>query len=195
MTQPKEPAKIGLWTTTSLVIGNMIGSGVFLLPAGIAAFGGIGLFGWIGSSLGAIVLAILFSRLSKLLKNSVGGPYAYTREGLGDFAAFLVAWGYWISIWCTNAAITVAMVSYLTVFFPVLDTDPVAAILTGLGIIWFLTWINTLGVKNAGFVQLVTTILKIVPLLAVSFAGLFYINFDNYSPFNMTDGSNFAAIS
>lgn len=195
MSNSKEPAKIGLWTSTSLVIGNMIGSGVFLLPAGIAAFGGIGLFGWVGSSLGAIVLALLFSKLSKLLKNSVGGPYAYTREGLGDFAAFLVAWGYWISIWCTNAAITVAMVSYLTVFFPILKTDPVAAIMTGLSIIWFLTWINTRGVKNAGVVQLVTTILKILPLVAVSFAGLFYIDFDNYSPFNMTDGSNFAAIS
>jgi APA family basic amino acid/polyamine antiporter len=195
MSKTKEPAKIGLWTSTSLVIGNMIGSGVFLLPAGIAAFGGIGLFGWVGSSLGAIVLALLFSRLSKLLKNSVGGPYAYTREGLGDFAAFLVAWGYWISIWCTNAAITVAMVSYLTVFFPILGEDPVAAVMTGLSIIWFLTWINTRGVKNAGYVQLITTILKIIPLVVVSFAGLFYIDFDNFSPFNMTGGSNFAAIS
>jgi len=195
MLEQKTPAKIGLWTSTSLVIGNMIGSGVFLLPAALAAYGGISLFGWIGSSLGAIVLALLFSRLSKMLKNTVGGPYAYTRDGLGDFAAFLVAWGYWISIWCTNAAITVAMVSYLTVFFPILETDPVVAIITGLSIIWFLTWVNTRGIKNAGYVQIVTTILKIIPLIAVSFVGLFYVDFDNFTPFNMTGGSNFAAIT
>jgi len=195
MLEQKTPAKIGLWTSTSLVIGNMIGSGVFLLPAALAAYGGISLFGWIGSSLGAIVLALLFSRLSKMLKNTVGGPYAYTRDGLGDFAAFLVAWGYWISIWCTNAAITVAMVSYLTVFFPILETDPVVAIITGLSIIWFLTWINTRGIKNAGYVQIVTTILKIIPLIAVSFVGLFYVDFENFTPFNMTGGSNFAAIT
>ena len=195
MLEQKSPAKIGLLTSTSLVIGNMIGSGVFLLPAALAAYGGISLFGWIGSSLGAIVLALLFSRLSKMLKNTVGGPYAYTRDGLGDFAAFLVAWGYWISIWCTNAAITVAMVSYLTVFFPILETDPVVAIITGLSIIWFLTWVNTRGIKNAGYVQIITTILKIIPLIVVSFVGLFYVDFDNFTPFNMTGGSNFAAIT
>ena len=117
----REPAKIGLLTTTSLVIGNMIGSGVFLLPAALAAFGGISLFGWIGSSLGAIVLAVMFSKLSKMVRGTVGGPYAYTRAGMGDFAAFVVAWGYWISIWVTNAAIAVAFVSYLSVFIPELS--------------------------------------------------------------------------
>src|SRR5690349_1306238 len=147
----------------------MIGSGIFLLPATLAAFGGISLFGWVGSSAGAIILALLFSKLSKIIPNATGGPYAYTRTGLGDFAAFLVAWGYWISIWCTNAAIAVTFVSYLTVFFPILETDPFQAIVTGLSIVWFLTWINTRGVKNAGIVQFVTTVLKIVPLIAVSF--------------------------
>ena len=95
MTEQKSPAKIGLWTSTALVVGNMIGSGVFLLPASLAIYGGISLFGWIGSSVGAIALALMFSHLSKMIPNSVGGPYAYTRVGLGDFAAFLVAWGYW----------------------------------------------------------------------------------------------------
>src|SRR5262245_25584687 len=117
MTNPKPPAKIGLWTSTSLVVGNMIGSGIFLLPASLAPYGSISLLGWIGSSAGAVVLALLFSKLSTMIPNALGGPYAYTRTGLGDFAAFLVAWGYWISIWCTNAAITVTLVSYLTVFF------------------------------------------------------------------------------
>lgn len=195
MTPSQSPAKIGLWTTTSLVIGNMIAAGVFLLPASLASFGGIGLLGWVGSSLGAIALAILFSHLSKLIPNAVGGPYAFTRTGLGDFAAFLVAWGYWISIWSTNAAIAVTFVSYSTVFFPVLATNSFLSVATGLSAVWILTWINTLGIKEAGLVQTVTTILKLIPLLLVSFVGLFYIHIENFSPFNISGTSNFAAIT
>ena len=134
--------KIGFWTCTSLVVGNMIGSGVFLLPSALAVYGGISLLGWLLSTLCAFTLAILFSYLSKTMP-AVGGPYAYTREGLGEFAAFLVAYGYWISAWCGNAAITVAFVSYLSVFFPILSTNNMAAVLTGLSAIWLLTWVNT----------------------------------------------------
>lgn len=195
MNQTKTPAKIGLLTTTSLVIGNMIAAGVFLLPAALATYGGIGLLGWVGSSAGAIALAILFSNLSKLIPNAVGGPYAFTRTGLGDFAAFLVAWGYWISIWSTNAAIAVTFVSYSTVFFPVLATNSLLSVATGLSAIWLLTWVNTLGVKEAGAVQTITTFLKLVPLLLVSAVGLFYVQFENYSPFNISGTSNFSAIT
>ena len=89
--------KLGLWTSTSLVVGNMIGSGVFLMPAALAAYGGISLFGWIFSAIGAILLAKVFANLSRLMPQSDGGPYAYSRKGFGDFTGFLVAWGYWIS--------------------------------------------------------------------------------------------------
>lgn len=195
MTQQKPSGKIGLWTSTSLVIGNMIGSGVFLLPASLAAFGGISLLGWVGSSAGAIVLALLFSNLSKMIPNALGGPYAYTRAGLGDFAAFLVAWGYWISIWCTNAAIAVTFVSYLTVFVPILKTNSLLAVGTGLTAVWGLTWINTRGVKEAGRVQLITTILKITPLILVSVVGLFYIDLKNFIPLNITHDSNLSVIT
>lgn len=195
MENPKPPAKIGLFTSTSLVVGNMIASGVFLLPASLAAYGGIGLLGWIGSSAGAIVLALLFSKLSKKIPNALGGPYAYTRAGLGDFAAYLVAWGYWISIWCTNAAIAVAFVSYLTVFFEVLKTNSFLALGTGLSAIWLLTWVNTRGVKEVGWVQKITTVLKIAPLVLVTIMGLFYIDFSNFVPFNISSVSNFSAVT
>ena len=168
MTEKSAPGKIGLWTTTALVVGNMVGSGVFLLPATLAAYGGISILGWIGSSIGAIFLAMLFSHLSKIITNSVGGPYAFTRVGLGDFPAYLVAWGYWFSIWCTNAAIAVTFVSYLTVFIPVLATNKILAVLTGISAVWFLTWVNVQGVKEAGRVQLITTILKLTPLVLIS---------------------------
>src|SRR5436190_9747107 len=195
MNQTKSPAKIGLWTATALVVGNMIGSGVFLLPALLVAFGAIGLFGWLGSSAGAIALALLFSRLCRIVPNALGGPYAYTRSGLGDFAAFLVAWGYWISIWCTNAAIAVTFVSYSTVFFPVLATNSLLSVTTGLVAVWLLSWVNARGVKEAGRVQVITTILKLAPLLLVSFVGLFYMDIDNFSPFNISNVSNFSAVT
>lgn len=195
MSEPKSGGRIGLLTTTALVVGNMVGSGVFLLPASLAVFGGISLLGWIGSSIGAIFLALLFSQLSRIIKNSVGGPYAFAREGLGDFAGFIVAWGYWISIWCTNAAIAVTLVSYLTVFFPALATSPVLSVGTGLSVIWLLTWINAMGVKEAGKVQLITTILKLIPLVAISVVGLFFIDIDNFTPFNLSGVSAFSAIT
>lgn len=195
MTQQKSPGKIGLWTCIALVVGNMIASGIFLLPASLAAYGSISLLGWIGSSFGAIVLALLFSKLSVLMPNALGGPYAYSKAGMGDFAGYLVAWGYWISIWASNAAIAVTLVSYLSVFFPILATNSVAAIGTGLAVIWFLSWVNARGVKTAGLVQMVTTILKVTPLILVSVVGLFYIRPENFSPFNTTTTSDFSAIT
>lgn len=182
---PKQE-KIGLWTSTSLVVGNMIGSGLFMLPAALALYGGISLVGWVISGFGAMCLALVFSWLSRMVPVATGGPYAYTREGFGEFPAFLVAWGYWISIWCTNAALAVAFVSYLSVYVPILATNSLAAVSTGLGAIWLLTWINTRGIRAAGSVQLVTTIMKLAPLLLVSFGGLFFMHFGHFSPFNLS---------
>jgi basic amino acid/polyamine antiporter, APA family len=187
--------KLGLWTSTSLVVGNMIGSGVFLMPSTLAIYGGISVFGWLFSALGALLLAKVFSNLSKMMPQSDGGPYAYTRTGFGDFAGFLVAWGYWICIWCTNAAISVAFVSAMSTFFPLLASNSIVAVLTGLGTIWFLTWINTLGIVTSGRMQLITTILKIVPLVAVSVGGLFFIRLENFIPFNTSSTSDFTAIT
>ena len=190
-----EKNKLGLWTSTSLVVGNMIGAGIFLMPAALAPYGTISLFGWMFASIGAFFLAKVFSNLSKLLPQADGGPYAYTRNGFGDFTGFLVAWGYWISIWCSNAAIAVSLVSALSTFFPVLATSGVAAVLTGLSAIWLLTWINTRGVVTSGILQLVTTVLKIIPLLAVAIAGLFFIHLENFTPFNSSKTSAFTAIT
>lgn len=173
----------------------MIGSGVFLMPAALAAYGSISLLGWLFSSIGAFLIARIFCSLSKCMPASDGGPYAYTRRGLGDFAGFLVAWGYVISCWCTNAAIAVAFVSAMSTFFPVLKSSSVAAISTGLATIWLLTWINTRGVVASGRVQLVTTILKIIPLLAVAIGSLFFIQFENFIPFNAGASSNLSAIT
>jgi len=187
--------KLGLWTATSLVVGNMIGAGIFLLPAATASFGGISLLGWLLSAIGALFIAHMFSETSKLLPNMDGGPYSYTRHAFGDFPGFLMAWGYWISIWCTNAALTVAFVGALSTFFPALSANPVLAVGTGLAAIWLLTWVNNHGIKSTGEVQLVTTILKLTPLVFVAVVGLFFIRWENFIPFNRSGVSTFQAIT
>src|SRR5437867_10059830 len=149
---------------TALVVGNMIGSGVFLLPASLAPFGGISIVGWLVSAGGAVCRALVFARLGTVLP-LIGGPYAYAREGFGDFGAFWVAWSYWIAIVTANAALAVAFASYSTVFWPALGTSRLAGGLLAIGALWLLTAVSATGVREAGRVQVVTTILKILPLL------------------------------
>jgi APA family basic amino acid/polyamine antiporter len=165
----------------SLVAGNMIGSGIFLLPSSLAPYGGISILGWLISSAGAVALALVFSRLVFRIP-SAGGPYAYTRAVFGDFAGFLVGWGYWISILATNAALAVAFVSYLTRFVPTLSRDRATAALLALGAVWFLTGVNALGVRAGGGMQMITTGLKILPLVAIALFGLAHFDAANFEP-------------
>jgi len=191
----EQPAKLGLWTSTSLVVGGMIGAGVYLVPASMAAFGSISLIGWLFAAIGTFFIARVFSGLSKMVPGAAGGLYAYTRVGFGDFAAFLVGWGYLISVVTANAAIVVSFVGAMSTFFPGLRTEPVYAVLLGLWAIWFLTWINNRGVKTSGEVQMITSILKILPLVVIAIGGLFFIKTANFHPFNATGSSTFEAIS
>lgn len=195
MAEQAKGKKMGLWMSTSLVVGNMIGAGIFLIPAALASFGGISILGWIASACGALLLARVFSRLSTLVGSKSGGPYAYTRLAFGDFMGFLVAWGYWISIWVSIAAIAVAFVSAMSVLFPVLGERPAWAVLTGLGAIWFLVWINSRGVRDSGKMQVATTLLKIIPIVVVTLGGFFFFDIDNLKPFNATGDNPFVALA
>ncbi|MCK4700856.1 MAG: amino acid permease [Bacteroidales bacterium] len=185
--------KLGLWMSTALVSGNMIGSGIFLVPAALALYGGISILGWLFSTAGAILLAIVFARLSRLVKG-IGGPYIYARKSFGDLAGFLVVWSYWISIWSGNAAISVAGIGYLNNFWPGLAENYLLSGLLAISAIWFFTWVNTLGIRKVGFVQLVFTILKILPLIAIAIFGYFYFDPGNFKPFNLSGESAFSAI-
>ncbi len=155
----------------ALVVGNMIGSGVFLLPASLAPYRGTSLVGWAISTMGGVLLAVVFARLARE-HPATGGPYAYTQRAFGDLAGFLVAWGYWISCWCTNAALSVAFVGYLDPFIPSIVRSPVAAALLAVAALWTLTVVNVVGVRAAGRVQTATTILKVLPLAVVGVGGL-----------------------
>lgn len=185
---------LGLSACIALVVGNMIGSGVFLLPASLAALGPISIGGWLLTSAGALVLAILYGRLSRLVSKT-GGPYAYSQEAFGDFSGFLIAWGYWIALWTGNAAVSVALVGYLTFLFPVIGASPLYGLTVGLVAIWSLTLINIRGIKEAGFIQVITTILKLVPLLLIGIVGIFWVDTSNYTPFNQSGMPALSALS
>ncbi len=187
MANSKTVRQIGLVTATALVIGNMVGSGIFLLPASLAPYGIYSLWGWLFSTLGALLLAWVFSSLSRRMSRA-GGPYAYPREAFGDFGGFLIAWIYWLSILGTNAAIAVAFASYLVPFFPALHASPLLGGLVAIAATWFLTAINIWGVHAAGKVQVITVILKLSPLLALAAAGIFY-----FDPHILTSGHSTAS--
>ncbi|NDV12091.1 amino acid permease [Crenobacter caeni] len=169
---------LGVWMCTALVVGNMIGSGVFLLPASLAPYGGLSLIGWVLTSIGAIALALIFARLSRMIPKE-GGPYAYIHAGFGDFAGFWIAWGYWIALWCGNAALAVAFASYMEVFLPALGGNNLFAGAVAISLVWLVTTINNSGAKSTGVVAVVTTIIKLLPLAAVTFIGFFHVNPDN----------------
>ena len=172
----------------------MTGSGIFLLPAALAMYGGISIFGWLFTVAGAVFLALVFSRLSGLITKA-GGPFTYAREGFGNLAGFLVAWGYWISIWCGNAAISVAGVGYLSFFIPVLKDNQILSAMAAAGAIWLFTYINTWSIRRVGMVQLVTTALKILPLIIFGTIGFLYFDPGHFSPFNLSSKPAFEAVT
>ena len=186
---------LGFWSSTSLVVGNMIGSGIFLLPASLALYGLVSILGWLFASIGAILLAIVFGELSKIYNNEPGGPYKFTRNVFGEFPAFLVAWGYWISIWSTNTAIVVAFLGYLSVFIPSLNTSPLYSIITGLSIIWLLTWINSKDIRTIGFIQKITVVLKVIPIILVGIIGIFFINLNNFNSLEIYNDFSFNSLT
>jgi len=178
----------------ALVVGNMVGAGAYLVPAELGRYGPISLVGWGLTAAGAVCLALVFGRLGRLMP-AEGGPYAYTRAAFGDLPAFLVAWGYWVSVWVGNAALATAGVAYLTPFFPVLDTTPVLQAATALGAIWILTAVNVRGVREAALLQLVTTVLKVLPLVAFATLGLLAMDTANFRPLNASGGSGLSAVT
>jgi len=177
-----------------LVFGNMVGSGIFLLPATMAPYGGVSALGWLFTATGAMLLAMTFAWLAR--KQAIaGGIYAYTRMAFGDFAGFLVAWSYWISIWVTNSALATGTVSYLSALFPSLAQSNVTAGATALIMLWVLTGVSLHSVRSAGLVQLFTSVLKLAPLLLLMLMGLAFLHPENLVPFNPTDKSTMQATS
>ncbi len=191
MAPTSSPPSLGLTACTAIVVGNMVGSGFYLSPSATAPYGVLAIVSWVVMGGGAICLGLTFARLARLTP-AIGGPYAYTRMAFGDFAGFLVAWGYWISIWASLPVIAVAFAGSVMAMAGALQGRFVAVVLT-IGAMWFVVLLNLRGVKEAGFFASLTTYAKLVPFGAIAVLGLFYVRAENLSAFNPSGQSVFAA--
>jgi APA family basic amino acid/polyamine antiporter len=185
-------ATFGLSTAIALIMGSIIGVGIFNLPQSLSGYGPITLVSMALTTVGALVLALLFAALSRRLPAN-GGPYAYARAAFGNPLGFMNAWSYWITAWAGNAAIAVGWVLYVEVFVNK-DHNRFASVLLVLVGLWIPAFINLSGVKNMGSVQVVTTVLKFAALAFMSTVGLFYITNANFTPWNVSGESAISAI-
>lgn len=163
--ETKKPGqKLGFFMSVALVMGNMIGSGVFLLPQGLALFGWNAIAGWVVTIAGALCLAHVLAKLTAAHEGAIG-PAELVERSFGPLAGFLIGFAFWVSVWTGCVTIAVGATSYMSSFLPILGQHPA---LTALGVVWTMTAINLLGVRSAGSFQVVTTVLKLTPLIVVA---------------------------
>ncbi len=170
------PRKLGVWMSIALVAGSMIGSGVFLLPASLAPFGWNAVAGWAVTIAGALCLAHVLARLTAAAPGPIG-PAELVERSFGPVAGFLIGFSFWVSVWAATATISIGAVSYAASFWPIMGVHPA---LSATGVIWAVTLINLIGTRTAGGFQLVTTLLKLLPLLVV--AGLIFLVLGQQGP-------------
>jgi APA family basic amino acid/polyamine antiporter len=185
-------SQFGLTAAMALIVGSIIGVGIFNLPTSLAFYGPITLISMALTTVGALALALLFAALSRRLPAD-GGPYAYARAAFGNPLGFANAWSYWITAWAGNAAIAVGWVLYVEHFINKGHTKWVTVLLVLIGL-WIPAVINLSGVKNMGSVQVVTTVIKFVVLAFMSTVGLFFISSANFTPWNVSKESTITAI-
>ena len=185
--------KLGLSMCIALVMGNMIGSGVFLLPASLAPFGWNAVAGWAITIAGALALAFVLAQLTVAFPDA-GGPTGFVQRAFGRIPSVMIGWAYWISVWTANVTLAVASVSFLSVFLPVLGRH--TAIST-IALIWLVTAINWQGARAAGRFQVATLLIKLIPLVTVII--LIPIAFARAQPVAITpfpaEGLSLAAVS
>jgi basic amino acid/polyamine antiporter, APA family len=186
---------LGLPSATALVIGSIIGTGVFTMPAVMAGAGTSSILTLVAISVGAVLLGLLFGQLTKRVPHNEGGLYAYTRHEFGDFAGYLTAWCYWITCWAGNAAIVSSWVLYVEELFGI--DNPSAWTNFGIALVglWLPAAINLVGVRQMAVFQNITVVLKFLPLLAVATVGWFFVSSANFGPFNASGGSLYDAVN
>jgi basic amino acid/polyamine antiporter, APA family len=157
---------LGLVMCTALVVGNTIGMGIFMLPASLAPYGMNALPAWLITAAGCIFIAWVFAGLARAFPDD-DGPYAYTSRVFGSGSAFVLMWCYWVSTWVTLAVLATGVVGYLSFFFPLLGVNRALAAVTAVSLVWLFVLINMRGVRTAGWVQVLSTVLKLVPQVGI----------------------------
>jgi len=166
--------RIGLFPATMLVAGNMIGAGIFMMPTIMASIGGIATLGWLVTVPGAFIMGYVFARLGRA-QPKAGGPYAYAREGLGDFAGFQCNLLYWFSNVIANIAIATSITGYLTIFIPALRNPYLGACST-VTMIWLSAFLNMVGPRIVTRFETLTTLLGIGPIALVGIGGWLFFD-------------------
>ncbi|MBL0041701.1 MAG: amino acid permease [Xanthomonadales bacterium] len=185
------PARVmGFWSAVALVVGSMIGSGVFLLPANLAPYGAASLLGWGISLCGAILLALVYAQWARE-DPLPGGSFAYTRVTFGDTPGFFVAWSNWICIWAGNAALAVACAGCISALVPAVAQSRLLSAAIALAALWIATLTNLAGVRESARAQVVLTVLKLVPIALFAFVAVFFVDTANYHPFLPEGGDLF----
>jgi basic amino acid/polyamine antiporter, APA family len=179
---------LGPWRCWALVVGGTIGSAIYMMPAMMVPYGGLGLLSLLAATVGAMAVGLMFANLSRHV-TTTGGPYAYARAGFGDFGGFLIAWCYWISQWTAAAALVIGFTSYAGALFPAIGASPVLSLFTSLTLTWAFVAVNIAGVRESGIVGLVTTIMKVVPLLLIGTIGLLFVDVHHMPPARTAPGS------
>ena len=190
-----EGPKLGLPSSTALVVGSIIGTGVFTMPAVLAGAGTSSIITLGVISVGAVLLGLLFGQLTRRVPNNEGGLYAYARHEFGEFAGYLTAWCYWITCWAGNAAIVSSWVLYVESLFGI--DNPSAWVSFGIALtgLWIPAAINLVGVRQMAWFQGLTVVLKFLPLALVAIIGWFWAETANFGPFNASGGSLYDGIS
>ena len=176
--------KLKLGALVALVVGSMIGGGIFSLPQNMAASAGVGavLIGWGITAVGMLTLAFVFQTLANRKPDLDGGVYAYAKAGFGDYMGFSSAWGYWISAWLGNVGYFVLLFSTLGYFFPIFGEGNTPAAIIGASILlWAVHFLVLRGIKEAAFINLVTTVAKVVPLVLFALICLFAFRLDIFT--------------
>jgi basic amino acid/polyamine antiporter, APA family len=192
-TDPQQAGMLGLTSATALVIGTVVGAGVFTMPAVLAAGGTVSLAVLAVIAVGAMVLATLFGQLTRRVPNADGGLYAYARHEFGDFAGYLTGWCYWVQAWAGNAAIVSSWVFYCDALFGI---KPSGLGNWGIALVglWIPAGINLAGIRDTAWLQNITVVLKYLPLLFVGVVGWFFVSKGNFGAFNASGGSLYSAI-
>ncbi|EJM09562.1 arginine/ornithine antiporter [Pseudomonas sp. GM21] len=180
----ESPGKLKLGALVALVVGSMIGGGIFSLPQNMAASADVGavLIGWAITAVGMLTLAFVFQTLANRKPDLDGGVYAYAKAGFGDYMGFSSAWGYWISAWLGNVGYFVLLFSTLGYFFPIFgEGNTVAAIIGASVLLWGVHFLVLRGIKEAAFINMVTTVAKIVPLLLFVLIAIFAFKLDIFT--------------
>lgn len=186
--------KMTLTQATMLVAGNMIGTGVFLLPVNLAHVGSISIFGWLIATAGAAALGLVFAKLGEVDPQQ-GGPYAYARDFLGPYAGFQTNYVYWFGNWIGNIAIAVAATGYLAELVPAISGPSASVIATAL-LIWLLTFTNILGPRVVGALETWTMALALVPILAIAIFGWLWFDSQVFlAGWNVSGESDLRAVS